>query len=199
MTPWQGNDFVFSVRHPFWPLHDWLLWLKHNDIKCFDGLDPYENWLPPRQWQYSINVMLEKSNSNYNLAKLWIHLFEVDFNFSSKWLGKTAISKTESQWLLAHEQYGSWKVKAATTQCLNKCLWYNYMHFQQEPAALCSNSSKGCYDRIVPLAAVLCLCHWGTPLMVVATWLQHLECQWYKIHIQMNLPGIEPQQSQDIG
>jgi len=36
-----------------------------------------------------------------------------------------AIVQVESNQLLAHEQYSSWKSKAAITQCLNKWLWYN--------------------------------------------------------------------------
>ena len=42
------------------------------------------------------------------MAKLQIiHLFEADFNFNSKWLGKTAVAQGELKQLLAQEQYGS--------------------------------------------------------------------------------------------
>jgi len=75
--------------------------------------------------------------------------------------------QVEQSHLLADEQYGSRKFKSAIHQCLNKCLLYDTIHFKQQPAALCSNNAKTCYDRIMPLAAVLCLCQfWGPTLAV---------------------------------
>jgi len=37
----------------------------------------------------------------------------------------------------------------------------DYIHFHKQPAALCSNDAKSCYDRIVLLIAALCLCRLG--------------------------------------
>jgi len=62
---------------------------------------------------------------------------------------------------LADEQYGSWCFKDAITQCLNKRLWYDYVCFWKEPAALCLNDAKSCYDCIDLLVAVLCMYHLG--------------------------------------
>jgi len=63
--------------------------------------------------------------------------------------------------LLVVEQYGSCQHKDAITQCLNKCLWYDYIRCTRQPAALCSNDAKSCYDRIVLLIAALCMCRLG--------------------------------------
>jgi len=75
-----------------------------------------------------------------------IHLFKADLNFNNKWLGNKTIVKAKKQDLIAKEQYGSRKANAAITQCLNKCLWYNYIWFCCWPAALCLNDAKRCYD-----------------------------------------------------
>jgi len=42
---------------------------------------------------------------------------------------KIAIAQAENNNLIAPEQYNSWKAKVAIAQCINKCLWYNYVHF----------------------------------------------------------------------
>jgi len=68
------------------------------------------------------------------------------------------MSQAEQLELIANEQYGSWKYKDAITQCLNICLWYDYIRFHHKPAALFSNNAKSCYDWIVLLIVVLCLC-----------------------------------------
>jgi len=42
----------------------------------------------PKRWQKGLNIMLEKSPSNFNVEKLQIILlFEADFNANNKWLG----------------------------------------------------------------------------------------------------------------
>jgi len=75
----------------------------------------------PNRWKQTLNVMLEKLAGNDNVEKLWIiMLFEADFNNNNKWLGRATMKLAEDSNLLAPEQYGSRKNKAAITQCLNK-------------------------------------------------------------------------------
>jgi len=64
-------------------------------------------------------------------------LFEANFNNNNKWIGKQVMLTAEQHGLLAPEQYGSWKSKAAGTQCLNKRLFYDLYRCLQAPAALC--------------------------------------------------------------
>jgi len=52
-------------------------------------------------------------------------------------------------------------------QCLNKHLFYDLVCFQWQPAALCSNDAKSCYDCITLLAATLSLCQLGSSLPMV--------------------------------
>jgi len=91
--------------------------------------------------------MVEKVLGDFNIKKFWIILpFEANFNVNNKWLGHEVSykQKTFNCWLqlLAMEQYGSWKVKSAITQCLNKGLFHDYICFHCQPAALYSNDAK---------------------------------------------------------
>jgi len=73
------------------------------------------------RWKKTLNVMLEKLAGNDNVEKLCIiMLFKADFNNNNKWIGKQVMLTAEKHGLLAPEQYGSRKSKAAGTQCLNK-------------------------------------------------------------------------------
>jgi len=97
----------------------------------------------PTRWQKGLNIMLEKVLGNFDVEQLWIILlFEVDCNFNNKWLGQAFMHQAELLTLPVDEQYGSRRHKDAITQCLNKCLWYNYVWYTKAPAALCSNDVK---------------------------------------------------------
>jgi len=122
-----------------------------------------------------LNVMLERLAGNDNAKKLHIiMLFAADFNNNNKWLGRVTMKLAEEHNILAPEQYGSRKNKAAITQCLNKQLFYNYHQFNCQPAALCSNNAKSCYDWIVLIIAALSLCRLGTPHLAVCSMIQTL-------------------------
>jgi len=112
--------------------------------------------------------MIEKTTGDFNVEKLRIILlFEADFNTNNKWIGRAVMYQAEQHSLLADEQYGSRKFKSAIHQCLNKCLLYDLIRFRRQPAALCSNDAKSCYDRITLLAAALCLCRLGSSVPAV--------------------------------
>jgi len=126
---------------------------------------PLLTGISPARWRRTLNVMLEKMAGNCSVEKLRIiMLFEADFNNNNKWLGRAIMANAERQQLLAPEQYGSRKGKAAGVQCLNKRLFYDYIRAMHIPAALCSNDAKSCYDRIVLIIAALCLCCLGAPI-----------------------------------
>jgi len=136
---------------------------------------PMSTGYSPEQWQKGLNIMLEKSPGNFNVEKLRIILlFEADFNANNKWLGRAMMLNTKQYNLLAPEQYGSRKQKSAVAQCLNKLLFYDYIHFRKQPAALCSNDAKSCYDRIVLLIAALCLCRLGASTTSVTSMISTL-------------------------
>jgi len=125
------------------------------------ALLPVATGCSPSCWRHGLNVML-KTLGNYDVECLQIILlFKVDFNQNNKWLGWAFMKKAELQNLLADKQYGSHWYKDAITQCLNKWLWYIYIHCTRQPAALCSNDAKSCYNQIVLLIAALYMCHLG--------------------------------------
>ncbi len=79
---------------------------------------------------------------------------------------------------LAPEQYGSRAGLAAIFQSLNMQLFLDVMRQRKIPAAICSNDTKSCYDRIVHgFAALAALCL-GVPLMAIEVMfgtIQHLQ------------------------
>jgi len=77
-------------------------------------------------WKKGINVMIEKTCSNFNVEKLQIILlFIANFNTNIKWIGHAIMYQAEQAHLLAEEQFGSWKFKSTIHQCLNKQLFYD--------------------------------------------------------------------------
>ncbi len=141
------------------------------------------NSTAPAQWTKTLNVMLEKLASNDNVKKIRIiMLFEADFNNNNKWLGQMMMRLAEEQNLIALEQYGSRKYKAANTQCLNKCLFYDLHCFLQTPTALCSNDAKSCYDRILLIIAALSLCRLGAPHSAVKSMIHTLANLKHHVH-----------------
>jgi len=127
------------------------------------------------RWKKGVNVMIEKTCGDFNVEKLRIILlFEADFNTNNKWIGRAVMYQAEQAHLLAEEQFGSRKYKSAIHQCLNKQLFYDIVRFKRQPAALCSNDAKSCYDRIILLAAALCLCRVGGTQPMVASMIMTL-------------------------
>ncbi len=131
--------------------------------------------MAPERWKQMLNMMLEKLTGNNNVKKFRIiMLFKADFNDNNKWIGRVTMQLAENNNLLAPEQYGSRKNKAAITQCLNKRLFYDYHQFTQHPAVVCLNNAKSCYDQIVLIIAALSLCHLGAPHSAVRSMIQML-------------------------
>jgi len=137
---------------------------------------PLKTGFSPTCWWKGLNVMLEKVAGNFNVEKLRIILlFEADFNYNNKWLGCMIMWNAESAGMMADEQYGSHKQKSAIIQCLNKMFFYDLVWFWRQPAALCSNDAKSCYDCIVLLVAALCLCCLGANKMSVFSMISTLQ------------------------
>jgi len=150
----------------------------------------------PERWKKMLNVMLEKLAGNDNVEKLCIiMLFEADFNNNNKWIGKQVMLTAEKHGLLAPEQYGSWKSKAAGTQCLNKRLFYDLYQCFRAPVALCLNDAKSCYDCIVLIIAALCLCRFGATKTATKSMIATLAQLWH--HIRMAYGDSAQSQGQD--
>jgi len=127
--------------------------------------------------------MVEKMVGDFNVKKLRIILlFEADFNANNKWIGRAVMHQAERHNLMAPEQFGSRKFKTMIHQCLNKQLFYDFQQFTRSPAALCSNDTKSCYDRITLLAAALCLCRLGASKSMVSSMITTIHEMEHHIH-----------------
>ena len=78
------------------------------------GHIPYISGYSPIRWQKGIDVMLEKKKGNFRVDKLRaILLHEANFNQNNKKLGRDMMYTAEQLQMVAKEQYGSRKHKAA--------------------------------------------------------------------------------------
>ena len=119
---------------------------------------PYLSGYSPSRWQQGINVMIEKKKGNYRVDRLrTILLYEADFNMNNKYLGRDMMQQAEKRKILANEQYGSRKKKAAILHALNKRLTFDILRQQKQNAGICSCDLKSCYDRIVHSFAALAM------------------------------------------
>jgi len=147
--------------------------------ECSVSSSPSINRLCPKLLEKGSKCDAGKVSREYwggeavNYLTIWDKL-----QLNNKWLHHSFMKEAElSSHQLADEQYGSWCFKDAITQCLNKRLWYDYVCFWKEPAALCLNDAKSCYDCIDLLVAVLCMCHlWVSKPLVVVWWMHCTAC-----------------------
>ena len=122
----------------------------------------------PSRWKSGLNVILEKKQGVIKVSRLrTILLYEADFNHNNQLMGRSMMRYAEANQLLAPEQYGSRKAHSAIHQCLNKVLTFDLIRQTRQPAALCSNDAKSCYDRIVHGAAGLAMQRCGVPVPLV--------------------------------
>jgi hypothetical protein len=141
---------------------------KHHELKlveCQMANFPLRTGYSPQRWQQGVEVMLLKQRDNFHVKKLRaILLFEADFNFNNKRLGRQLMWHAENHNWIAPEQYGSRKGFSAIDHCLNKRLSFDILRQSQQSGAICINDMKGCYDRIVHSVASICLQRFGMPV-----------------------------------
>jgi hypothetical protein len=105
-------------------------------------------------------------------------LFEADFNFTNKAVGKKVGTRAEAHHGMAKEQEGSRKNHRVVEIGLNKCLTMDQLRQLKWPKILCSNDMKSCYDPIVHAVASLCLQQQGiaeSEVVCMFSTLQNLE------------------------
>jgi hypothetical protein len=138
---------------------------KHEglaNMECQMANFPLLSGYSPLRWQTGIEVMLLKKKDNFHVSKLRaILLFEADFNFNNKRIGRSLMWNAEDNSWVAPEQYGSRKGHSAIDHCLNKRLSFDILRQYKQPGAICINDMKSCYDRIVHSVAAICMRRWG--------------------------------------
>jgi hypothetical protein len=152
---------------------------KHQQLRnleCHMANFPLRIGYSPQRWQQGVEVMLLKQRDNFHVKKLRaILLFEADFNFNNKRLGRQLMWKAEDYNWIAPEQYGSRKRFSAIDHCLNKRLSFDILRQTRRSGAICINDMKGCYDRIVHSVASICLQRFGMPMEPIKMMFQTLQ------------------------
>jgi hypothetical protein len=167
MSGLHFGHFIAACRHP-----------ALRTIECAMANFPMKMGYSPKRWQQGIEVMLLKQKNNFNVEKLRaILLFEADFNYNNKRIGRAMMWNAENHKLMAQEQYGSRKGLSAIDHCLNKRLSFDVLRQNKQAGAICINDMKGCYDRIVHAVAAICMKRLGMqnePLRMMFYTLQQL-------------------------
>ena len=125
---------------------------------------PYVTGYTPLEWQIGVDIMIYKKANLDRVDKLrTIVLKEADANFNDGRLGKQMMDHAEKHQMIAREQYGSRKGHCSSDHAVNKRLSYDLIRISRQPAALCSNDAKSCYDRILHSIAALAMRRLGIP------------------------------------
>jgi hypothetical protein len=90
-------------------------------------------------------------------------LFQGDFNYLKKYMGRHMMKDSEAYEQLAWEQYGSREGKKTIDQALHKVLSFDLTQHAWVGAAMCSNDAKSCYDRIVHEITSIVMQHQNVP------------------------------------
>jgi hypothetical protein len=111
----------------------------------------------PKRWSKAIDVMIPKKADSKHVKKLRIiALFHSLLNMLDKKVARQATQSTIKLDVIPSEAYA--KLGFRSNDCgLNKVLTYDISCQRKNPAALCSNDAKSCYDRIMHVIASICL------------------------------------------
>jgi hypothetical protein len=104
-------------------------------------------------------------------------LFQGDFNYLNKYIGRHMMKDGEAYAQLVWEQYWSREGKKAIKQALNKVISFDFIRQVRMDTAMCSNDAKSCYDSIVYSIASIIMQHQNVPAsacICVFTTLQNL-------------------------
>ena len=111
----------------------------------------------PDVWKTATDVMLLKKEGLTDIEKLrTIVLYEADYNFMNKRIGRQAMDNALYNGLVAEEQYAK-PNSDSITQCVNRKLIFDLVRYARSAFAMCSSDLKSCYDRIVHSAASLAM------------------------------------------
>jgi hypothetical protein len=124
-----------------------------NLIATFDAVMteiPMLSGYSPDRWRKAIDVVLVKKAGVFlaNKLRTLVLLFEADFNYLNKHVGRTMIHSAQIFGHLAREQYGSRQGHKAIDQATNKRLTTDLMLLLREPGVVLSQDAIGCYERI---------------------------------------------------
>ncbi len=107
---------------------------------------------------------------------LWtIVLFQVDCNYTFKFIGWEMMCNADKYGLIAKEQYESRKKHCGTDHTLNKVLSSDLLRQLKQSGAICSNDAKSCYDLITHTPASLSMQGFGVTKSFIVCMLETLQ------------------------
>jgi hypothetical protein len=129
-------------------------------------------------WLVSIDALLLKKSGVTLVEKLrTIVLFQGNFNYLNKIIGRHMMKDSESYEQLVWDKYGSREGNNASQQALNKVISFELIRQARMDAAMCSNDDKSCYDMIVHSIVSILMQHYNVPAsacICVFTMMQNL-------------------------
>jgi exonuclease III len=138
----------------------WKAGALHNTLSELEWMlsnIPGIQGFSPKVWRQATDVMLLKKAGHTDVEKLrTIVLYEADYNFINKRIGKQAMDNAMSNGLMAEEQFAKPHCDSIS-QCVNRKLIFDLVRLAKSSFAMCSSDLKSCYDRIVHSAASLAI------------------------------------------
>jgi hypothetical protein len=130
----------------------------HNDVNNIINSTGYSL----KRLQRSLDIMIPKKSGSLRADKMrLINLVQPCFNQLTALNSYRFMKHAESHKIFAIEQNGSRKNLSAILHATNKVLMFDYLRITKTKAIICANDAKSCYDRIVLMAAFLCLRRMG--------------------------------------
>ena len=141
-----------GARHPILGRLEWML----STLPSIKGFSP-------DIWQKATDVMIVKASGNTDLDALrTVVLYEADFNFINKQIGRAAVRNAIQNGQMAEEQFAK-SNSSPIDQCISRRIVFDLIRFQKASMVLCSSDLLSCYDRIVHSSASLAMQRYGIP------------------------------------
>jgi hypothetical protein len=104
---------------------------------------PLQTGYYPLRWRVAIDALLLKKSGVTLVERLrTLVLFQGDFNYLNKYVGRHMMKDGEAHEQLAWEQYGSREGNNVIQQALNKLISFDFIRQTQMDAAMCYNDAK---------------------------------------------------------
>jgi len=144
----------------------WKAGARHHTLSRLEwilSITPIKRGFSPDVWKKATDVMILKASGNTDLDALrTVVLYEADFNFMNKQIGKIAVDNATKNGLMADEQFAK-SGSSPIDQSVCRRLIFDLVRFQKSSLVMCSTDLLSCYDRIVHSAASLAMQKFGIP------------------------------------
>ena len=134
------------------------------------------------------NTILFKDSDNYHIHRTRvIHLYEADYNLALGLKWRVAMQQAEDFRCLNAGQYGSRAHHNAVDPVMVEELQYEISRASRSSVAVISYDAMACYDRIIPVVAMLASRKFGVPLSVTLMVANMLKDANYRLKMETGL------------